>query len=253
MIGTYSDTVPNYQLFRAQYSEFELNAIIYRAVYPPSTGRHTPVTQLASSLARTTAILAISLGNPGPLNGWRLFKSSNGVIKEVVSANIAVCVSRRRLDLDRKTHYFTYIQGRVHSHGFCALHSPLQPDVSNYWQLPSMHNMMLGELLATANLKEELNRLTMIIWRYNPHYWGHINNPPAITWRVRLLPEHLASGIFATQEDRLRINVHSCFPNIFACKVTRCRMAGLQCHTSIVDQSNNVRRSYIFGRTLSHV
>lgn len=67
--------------------------MVYRAVYPPSTGRRMPVTQLASSLASTTASLAISSGQPGPLKGCLRLRSSQGVIYEVVSLKMAVCVS----------------------------------------------------------------------------------------------------------------------------------------------------------------
>jgi hypothetical protein len=67
--------------------------INYRAVNPPSTETQAPVIQLASSLARTTAIFAISVVVPGPLNGYQLFMVSTGTCFDVVSANIAVWIS----------------------------------------------------------------------------------------------------------------------------------------------------------------
>lgn len=42
---------------------------LYILLYPPSTGSPIPVTQLASSLAKNTAALAISCGVPSPRNG----------------------------------------------------------------------------------------------------------------------------------------------------------------------------------------
>jgi hypothetical protein len=42
---------------------------IYCARYPPSTARHTPVTQLASSLAKKSAGPTMSSGSPSPFSG----------------------------------------------------------------------------------------------------------------------------------------------------------------------------------------
>jgi len=55
---------------------FFINAVYHLQVYPPSTATMAPVIQLASSLARTTAILAMSMGFPGPLNGYISFMVS---------------------------------------------------------------------------------------------------------------------------------------------------------------------------------
>ena len=63
------------------------------AVKPPSTGRFTPVTHLASSLARNTAAPAISSGTPVPPNGWSASSCSLEIRFVVVSANIAVLVT----------------------------------------------------------------------------------------------------------------------------------------------------------------
>lgn len=70
------------------------SAMIYHlAVNPPSTATQVPVIQLASSLANTTAILAISLGFPGPLNGYIFCISDGGIVFFVVSVKMAVSMS----------------------------------------------------------------------------------------------------------------------------------------------------------------
>jgi hypothetical protein len=66
-------------------------------VYPPSTATQAPVIHEASSLANTTAILAISTGFPGPLKGYNFCISDVVIIFLVVSAKMAVSTSGSRV------------------------------------------------------------------------------------------------------------------------------------------------------------
>ena len=85
-------------LIMYQGNSLSTNSLLsYLATYPPSTLTQAPVIQLASSLASTSAIFAISSGLPGPLNGYNSFISSiETILLSVVSLKMAVSTSMSR-------------------------------------------------------------------------------------------------------------------------------------------------------------
>ena len=174
-----------------------LPPIIYRAVYPPSTGRETPVIQLASSLANTTATLAISSGNPGPFNGWRRLRSSKGVMWVVVSLKMAVCVSVYLVSSGQMgviDYQHSYSLGRWRSPGSYAGHNPRPLALSDYSQRPWMHSRkLIGSFskYLDQTVVKRWKSLTVVQSTNDTHDRGYVDNPTTVPRRMRGLFKHL--------------------------------------------------------------
>ena len=222
--------------------------------------RRTPVTQLASSLARNTAALAMSSGIPRPLKGWmemmwsRLSSSarerSTGPVTTSAKVSTALPYARSimRLTTRKDSIDVNSVGGTVHCNSPCQCGDGslggadtgcvLRTDAAEHRTYVYYRAPITRLLESVSNFSESMLETSG-------------------SDLIGFLHTHLFRGILTAEEDAFRIDLLSGVKNVLVGSPYRQRCSSFLRNPSIVDKSTTVRSAevaaYSASKTNAHV